>query len=180
MSTARTRARYGRGALVGVCSAVISAAAHGLAGGEVPTGASLTMVIVLCAVAGAIASSVAVDRRGLQVGYLIAALLGGQLLAHLAMTVAACHPPIGPLLSASMLGAHAAGALVCALPIGAAEHLYVVLASVLAWLTVFSVFRPRTAARGRVRWANPPVLQPLLLQSGRGTRSPPWAAGLTY
>jgi len=178
MSTAAARTGNMRGGLVGVCSATISAAAHTVAGGALPSGAALVLVILVCAVVGAAAGRVSADRRGVHTGFLVAALLAGQFLGHLAFAVTASHHHGRPHMSPSMAAAHAVGALVCAVLIGLAEHLYVVATTVLSWLAVYAINRCRPVVRDIRSWANPPVLQPLILNSGGGTRGPPRGAAL--
>jgi hypothetical protein len=178
MSKASTRARHLRGALVGFCSAATSAAAHGAAGGMLPSGASLVLVILGCSMVGALVGTVPTRRGGAQVAFVVAALLGGQLLGHLVLVASSCDGHSGLAVSPGMLVAHGLGALACALLIGAAEHLYVVCASVLSWLTVFCAQLAPPTAGVPPRWVYPPVLQALLLESGGGSRGPPRIPGL--
>jgi hypothetical protein len=98
--------------------------------------------------------------------------------ASLVLVMLACSMVGALAVSPGMLVAHGIGALMCALLIGAAAHLYVVCASVLSWLTVFCAQLSPTTAGDPPRWVNPPVLQALLLGSGGSTRGPPRIAGL--
>jgi hypothetical protein len=173
VNRASTHARLLRGALVGFCSAATSAAAHGAAGGMVPSGASLVLLLLACSMVGALTGSVPTRRGGGQVAFVVAALLGGQVLGHLVLVASSCDGHSGLAVSPGMLVAHGLGALACALLIGAAEHLYVVCVSVLSWLSVFGVRLSQPAAGASPHWVNPLVLQALLLESGGGTRGPP-------
>lgn len=178
MSPAGARAKYMRGALVGLCAAVTSAAAHGAAGGGFPPGGSLILVALACSMAGGLAGTVGTQCGGAHRAVLLGWLLSGQLLGHLALLAAGCYGHEGSVASPTMLGAHLVGALVCTVLIAAAEHLYMVCMSVLSWLIVFFAHRLEPALALRPLWVNPPVLQSVLLTCGGGTRGPPRTAGV--
>jgi hypothetical protein len=174
MSPASSRAKYLRGALVGLCSAVTSAVAHGVAGGELPSGGSVILMALACSVAGGLAGTVG-SRCGATPGAVLAWLVAAQLAGHLTLVGTGCygHDGGGPAMSPTMLAAHCVGALVCAMLIAAAERLYVVCESVLSWLTVFFARLVQPGQAPDPGWVNPPALQAILLVSGGGTRGPP-------
>lgn len=173
MSPASSRAQYVRGVLVGLCSAVTSAVAHGLDGGELPSGGSLILLALACSVGGGLAGTVATPR-GATRRAVLAWLVAAQLVGHLTLVGMGCYGHDGGLaMTPTMLAAHCAGALVCAVLIAAAERLYVMCASVLSWLTVFFARYIQPPQALLPSWVSPPVLQSILLVAGGGTRGPP-------
>ena len=175
MSTPVARARWVRGALVGVCSAVLTAGAHTAAGGALPRGSALVVAALVCATAGGAIGGVRLTGRRTRPAAVIAALTVAQLLGHLVL--AGGHHHVGGAgFTPAMIAAHLAAAVVLGIAISAVEYAYVVAASVLRWLRLFA-----TAATGPVapvrRWAtNVVVVQPVLPHPGLGMRAPP--AGL--
>jgi hypothetical protein len=135
----------------------------------------LVVLTLACATVGAGAAGIGVERRHAQLVALTAALSTGQLLGHIALTLAASHHSHGLMMTAPMLVAHAAAAVGLALLISLAEHLYVVCASVLCWLRLVLIDRaaPTPAPRQAVTSI---VVQSILLRSGLGMRAPPQVA----
>ncbi len=171
--SAVVRAGYLRGALIGVCSAGVSAVAHGSAGGPMPSGPALMLLIMACAAVGAAASGVFFARGGCPLLLRVSALAAGQAAGHLALSVSALgHSHCADLLTAQMLAAHGAAVPVCGLLIGLAERLYVVCVSALSWLTVFFIDRSRPVAAAVRRPTKIVVLQSVVSRAV-GTRAPP-------
>jgi hypothetical protein len=165
VSTVTSRAGALCGVLVGACSGLFAMAAHAAAGGAVPTGPTLVLVALVCALAGA-------DGEAQAPG-LIFAVGAGQLLTHVALAVTGGHHgghEVAP--SAPMLLAHASAAVALGLLICLVAHLYRVCATVLCWLILTSVHRGRPTAPRRHRTTSV-VVQSLLLRSGLGMRAPP-------
>lgn len=111
-------------------STALAIAAHGLAGGDVPSASALTLLIAVCSAVGAITGTLPVLTRGPLP--LIAALGAGQLAAHTTMTLSVhSHSPSPALFPGlAMLGAHVVATLVCATLVLAAERLFGVLTRV--------------------------------------------------
>ncbi|GAA4489136.1 hypothetical protein GCM10023094_50250 [Rhodococcus olei] len=169
-----------RSASVGASTVTVAIAAHGAAGGGLPTSSSLLLLAGVATVLASLTTAVPVLRRG--VIALVPVLAVGQLAAHLALAVGHGHhaavAAVGPLAAwAPMLGAHALALIVCAALIAAAERvgprteaaLRAVVAALLAtppvverprvWLPVTDV-HPVTApvCRGAEPRRGPPVL----------------------
>lgn len=126
MSRRATReARLVRGLLVAVWGAGLATTGHVLAGGEVPTHPAVLLLVLLAA-----AACTALSDREWSFGRLLVALGGVELLVHLAM--AAGHGgmagPSAPTAAGAsgwtMLGAHAAAALLSAWGLRHGETLY--------------------------------------------------------
>lgn len=179
MSSPTTRAGWLRGALVGACSALITAVAHAGGGGEPPQGGALVMLVAVCAIVGAAVAKVALEGRRTRVAIVVATLCVGQLLSHATLVLAGAHHlHAGLVPTAPMLTAHAVAAVALGVLIGAVEYLYVVAASVLRWLRLFATGSHRPAVRTAVpRPANTVVVQNFLRLSGLGMRAPPVRAG---
>lgn len=101
----------------------------------------------------------------------MAALAAGQVLGHLTLAVGGHHGAASP--GVRMLMAHVAATALLGLLIGLAEYLLVVGESVLGWLRLILVLRARVAFAGLPRYANPVVVESILLQAGLGMRAPP-------
>lgn len=158
------------GALVGACSILLTAVAHGAAGGDLPTGAGLAMLAVVCATVGAIVG--AGHRRPGVLG-LVAALSVGQVLGHLTLVATSGHHSEHALMpSAPMLAAHAVAAVVLGLMICLAAHLYVVCASVLCWLSLVLLDRSQPPSQ-QPRRPRPIAVRSVLIRSGLRMRAPP-------
>lgn len=173
MSTAAARAGAFCGALVGVCSALLTAVAHTAVAGTLPSGAAAAMVLLVSAAVGAVSGAAAISRSETPAAPLAAALVSGQVLGHVALSLA--HGGHDLLPSAPMLAAHAAAAVALGLLISLVTHLYVVCASVLCWLSLVFIHRGRPAARP-ARVTKVVVARPVLLRSGLGMRAPPSTA----
>lgn len=174
MTRPTAHARHLRGALVGLCSALLTVLAHTAAGGALPAGAPLMLLIIVSATTGAASGMLTLDGRAAAFTALIAALGTGQLLGHLTLSLAAHHGH-GLGLTSGMLALHAIAAIGLGVLIALAEHLYLVCASVLCWLRLILVNRRRVP--GSARWfaATSVVAQSILLVSGLGMRAPPRA-----
>lgn len=173
MSTPSTRAGLLRGALIGCCSALVTAFAHAAGGGGNPTGSALVALVGVCALVGMSVGTVNLGGRHGRVKLAIAAMCAAQLLGHLVLTVVGGHHHSGGLLSTPMLALHVIAAVVLGLLIGAVEYLYVVCSSVLSWLRLFAtdVYTPSIASARR--HSNIVVVEPALLRAGLGMRAPP-------
>lgn len=171
MSTPAARARYLRGGLVSACSALLTGAAHGAAGGSLPGSGALTLLLVGCATVGALTATLTTGHRAARAAVLVAALGAGQFIGHFALTLTAGGHGHG--LTALMVAAHAAAAVALGLLIGLGEYLYLVARSVLCWLRL--VLRPagRTPDRSPLRAARHVAAQSVLWCSGLGMRAPP-------
>ncbi|AQA05234.1 hypothetical protein BVC93_25730 [Mycobacterium sp. MS1601] len=160
-----------RGVLVGVCSALVTGAAHAAGGGSV-SGATLVVLALLCGTVGAGTS--AVRAEGPMVGILIPAIALGaaQVMGHVVLTLAAHHTGHAGATTAAMLVAHLVGTVALAALIGIVEFLYRSAGSVLCWLRPVAIHRGRPrAAAFRARAVI--VARPVLLRSGTGMRAPP-------
>ncbi|MDG4664774.1 hypothetical protein [Mycobacterium sp. 236(2023)] len=175
MRSPKTRARWARGALVGLSSAVLTVGAHAAAGGGLPHGSALVLTLLLCATVGALAGSVHLEGHAARWAAITSALASAQFLGHAALTVTGHHHGgfdmgLGP----SMIAAHAGAALILGAAISAAEYLYVVCASVLCWLRLFAQSSTRPAIRVRRRVTKVVAVRPVLA-TGLGMRAPPSA-----
>lgn len=175
MQTPKARARWARGALVGVSSAAMATGAHAAAGGGVPRGSALVLVLLLCATVGAMLGALRVEGRAAKWIATTTGLGAAQMLGHLVLAFAGHHHDGGELAPGpSMIAAHAVAAVILGGVICAAEYLYVVCSSVLCWLRLFALRALRPVARVRRRVTNVVVLRPVLA-TGLGMRAPPSA-----
>ncbi|MCV7422149.1 hypothetical protein H7K45_16490 [Mycobacterium yunnanensis] len=172
MSSPATRAKLLRGVLVGGCSALLTAFAHTVGGGDLPAGAAVPTLLLVCATVGAFASRVPRIGRHADVAALVAALGGAQLLGHVALIVDGGHHGAVNT-SGSMLAAHAGAAIVLAVLINFSEWLYVLASSVSTWLRLVVV--DRSPARVTQAWQPVDVGVPPVRwwRSGLGMRAPP-------
>ena len=177
MSTSAKHAARLRGGLVGACSALTATVAHTAAGGMAPTSSPLIVLLLLCAALGAAVGGLNPQTRPVKTGLLIAGLGAGQLLGHFALAMSGGHHHAASLLTAPMIGMHAAAAVGLGLVIGMAEYLFVVGASVLSWLRIFATARIRPLVRELWRPSNVVVARPVLLHAGLGMRAPPSVPG---
>jgi len=172
VSSPAARAKLLRGALVGGCSALLTALAHTVGGGGLPAGAALPTLLLVCATVGAAASRVPRTGRRADVVTLATALCAAQLLGHVALLVDGGHHG-AVTTSGSMLAAHAGAAIVLALLISVSEWLYVLASSVSTWLRLVAV--DRSPARVTQSWQPVDVGVPPVRwwRSGLGMRAPP-------
>ncbi|MGE2832846.1 hypothetical protein [Mycobacterium sp. SMC-4] len=175
MSTTRSRARWLRGALVGVCSAVATCGAHAAGGGHVPSGSALIAVGLVCAIVGSALAGMALEGRRLRLVTVICALVAAQFLGHLTLVIAAAHHHGGLGMSWSMAAAHLAGAVLLGAAITAVEYLYLVCISVLCWLRLFAATRRQPAGPRRPVEPRQSFVQSALCATGLGMRAPPHA-----
>lgn len=138
-----------------------------------PASSPLIVLLLLCAALGAAVGGVNPQARWVKTGLLIAGLGAGQLLGHFALATVGGHHHATALLTAPMVGLHAAAAVGLGLVIGLAEYLYVVCASVLSWLRIFAAARIRPSVRELWWPSNVVVARPVLLRTGLGMRAPP-------
>lgn len=134
-----------RGGFVGALAAGTTLAAHGLAEGAVPDGGALVLLVLGCAVVGTVAG---MPVRG-RVGATAVVLVAGQSLGHLLLVAAGHHH--GPIVTGSMLAAHASAAVVSAVLVVLAERLCRSISSVGQWLVrlvaaVWAAIEPPTTA----------------------------------
>lgn len=145
-----------RGGAVGIVTAALAVAAHGMAGGGWPEGAALALLVVVSIGVGAMT---AVPGRST---VLIPALMGGQLLAHMVLSLSGM-PGMAHshslLPSAAMIAFHSVASVVAALLIAAAERLYGPITSILRAVLALLTPLPDDSAVGRVSMsvALPPI-----------------------
>lgn len=177
MNTPSSRAGILRGALVGTCSALVTALAHAAGGGGLPTGSAPIELLIVCATIGAGVGALGAERRCARLTMAVSALAAGQGLGHLTLAgvgghhhadQAASHP-------LQMLALHASAAVVLGSLIAAVEYLYLICVSVLSWLRLFATASIDPAPAAPTRRSNVVVRRPVLLGSGLGTRAPPRA-----
>ena len=140
-----------RGGAVGSVTAALAVAAHGIAGGGYPSGSALALLPVLSIGIGAMT---AVPRRST---LLLPALMVGQLLAHIALSMGgmadSMHEHHTLLPSTAMMAFHAAASVVAALLIAAAERLYGPITSIIRAVLALLTPLPDGSAVGRVRFS---------------------------
>ncbi|CCQ14345.1 Hypothetical membrane protein [Rhodococcus sp. AW25M09] len=141
-----------RGGAVGSVTAALAVAAHGMAGGGYPHGSALALLVVVSIGIGALT---AIPRRST---VLLPALMGGQLLAHVALSLTDMSGSMSEhqhslLPSAAMIGFHAAASIVAGLLIAAAERLYGPITSVVRAVLALLAPLPDGSAVGRVRFS---------------------------
>ncbi|MGV9949906.1 hypothetical protein [Rhodococcus aetherivorans] len=163
-----------RGAFVGSTSAAVSVAAHGLAGGEIPSQSSVVLLIAACAAFGAAVSAIRPSRL---LPALVLTLGAGQIVGHTVLTLTAEHAH-GPGLSPAMLGVHAAALVVSAALIRAAEQGCAAALGVLRRI-VAAVLTPPPAHAPL--WVATPshrarLVLRVLVSAQAGTRGPPRTA----
>lgn len=175
MNTPESRARWVRGGLVGVCSAVLTATAHTFAGGQLPRGSALIVAMLVCATVGAGAARPVLDGRRARVIGVAGALSAAQVLGHLAFVVAGghVHTAIALGFTPAMVAAHVGAAIVLGAVIAAVEYLYVVCVSVVRWLRIFAALAVPPRARRLDRDVKTVVAESVLGSYGLGMRAPP-------
>ena len=175
MNTPKSRARWVRGGLVGACSAVLTAAAHTFAGGELPRGSALIVVMLVCATAGAVVARPPLDGRHARFVGVTGALSLAQILGHLTFVVAGGHVHSAAAfgLTPAMAAVHVGAAAVLGAAIAAVEYLYVVCVSVLRWLRIFATLGLRPRVRRLHRAVKTVVAESVLVTYGIGMRAPP-------
>jgi len=180
--------------LVGATVAALAVAAHGLADGGYPGSAALTLLLFTTVGVGAIASLLPVPSGISSRTALLAVLGGGQLAAHVALSVAGGHGSMGsmgmghestgptgtllaalPLPAGAMTVAHALATLVCTVLIIAAERLYSLVSQAIR--TITGRARPPVPQTGPGRWpAHSPISYRFLRAGALGSRAPPVSA----
>ncbi len=174
MGTPKSRARWLRGGLVGMTSAVMTIGAHAAAGGGIPSGGALVISLLACATVGTMVGSLRLAGRSGRRLVTATALCAAQLLGH-AILVAAGHQHAGNVqdLSASMAATHLAAAAILAVAITAVEHLYLVCASLLCWLRLFAAAEGASVTHVLRAVAGGFVAHSALRCPGLGMRAPP-------
>lgn len=174
MGTPKSRARWLRGALVGVTSAAMTVGAHAEAGGGIPNGGALIISLLACATVGTMIGCLRLEGRGASWLATTAALCAAQLLGH-ATLVAAGHQHADSALglSPSMAATHIGAAVILGVAITAAEHLYVVCSSVLCWLRLCTAATRAPVSQALRAFTSNVVAQSVLRCSGVGMRAPP-------
>jgi hypothetical protein len=156
---------------------MVTTAAHTGGGGTGPHGGALILLLLVCATAGAAVGGMKMDNRPVRLIGVVVALCVTEFFGHLVLVLAGGfhHPGASTLgLTPSMLGAHAAAAVVLGIAITAVENLYVVAESVLRWLRLFAAaVSPHAVERRLCRPANVPAVQSVLRCTGLGMRAPP-------
>jgi hypothetical protein len=173
MSTPAGRARIMRAVLVALFSVLLTAMAHTAAGGPVPNGGSVPLLVAVSSAVGAIVGAMSPDPRLGSAAVLTAALGVGQLLGHLTLSVSSHHHGYEALLTTPMLAMHVVAAVVLALLISLVEYLYRVCASVLCWLRLFLVHSGPPSCRPLRNATADVAVQAILLRTGLGMRAPP-------
>ena len=120
MNVPRSGAATVRGALVGACSGAVVVAAHGVGGGDLPSGDALVLLAGAGALVGTCVRTVPTAPAA-RLALLTVVLGIGQAAGHLALAVGAGHVHDAGLTSA-MFAAHAVAAVICAVLIAAAER----------------------------------------------------------
>ena len=156
-----------------MCAALVTAAAHAGAGGGVPTGGALVLLLVVCATVGAAVGGIRLEGRVARAALVIGALAAAQALGHVMLTVGGHHEHTGWLMTAPMLMLHVLAAVGLGLLIDAVDYLFAVCGSVLCWLRIFTAGHIRPAAGQGWRSTNVIVARPVLLRTGLGMRAPP-------
>jgi hypothetical protein len=162
-----------RGGLVGLCAALVTATAHTGAGGGVPAGGALVLLMVVCATVGAAVGGITLEGRVARAALVVGALGAAQVLGHVMLTVGGHHDHTGWLMTAPMLTLHVLAAVGLGLLINAVEYLYAVCGSVLCWLRIFAAGHIRPAGGQGWRPTNVIVARPVLPRAGLGMRAPP-------
>lgn len=136
-----------RGGAVGIVTAALAVAAHGMAGGGWPDGSALALLVVVSIGVGAMT---ALPRRSTVL--LLPALLGGQLVAHIALSLGGTADMHNHSLlpSTAMIAFHAAASVVTGLIIATAERLYGPITSIVRAILALLTPLPDGSAVGRV------------------------------
>ncbi|MCJ0979111.1 hypothetical protein MTX35_15470 [Rhodococcus sp. ARC_M12] len=135
-----------RGGAVGIVTATLAVAAHGMAGGGWADGSALALLIVVSIGIGAMT---ALPERSTVL--LLPALMAGQLLAHIALSLGAAEMHNHSLLpSTAMIAFHAAASVIAGLMIAAAERLYGPITSIVRAVLALLTSLPDGSAVGRV------------------------------
>jgi hypothetical protein len=159
-----------RGAAAGLLTAALAVAAHGGAGGGVPTGTAVVLLAVLATTVGGLAAT---SARTADVRALLALLAASQMVGHVMLSVDGhSHgAPASP--GPAMLGAHAAAVAAGAALIAAGDRLCRAVSRAVE-VTVRAIVppvpgRPVLATAG----ADQPMRSALLLAASVSHRGPP-------
>ncbi|WP_099042499.1 hypothetical protein [Mycobacterium neglectum] len=159
-----------RGVATGLLTAALAVAAHGAGGGAIPNGAVTSLLAVLAATAGALATTI--PQTGTP-RCLLGLLAASQLLGHLLLSTADHHhvgsaaPP-----AAAMLATHLLAIVAGAILIGVGERLWRALSVAVRGVVRIGyavAARPMTVARR----ADQPLRSALMLAASVSHRGPP-------
>lgn len=117
-----------RGGFVGALCGATTLAAHGIAGGAVPGGASIVVLVLAC---GALGLAAGIPRRT-PVAHLALILAAGQATGHLLLVLSAHHH--GPVVTVPMVAAHVLAAVLGAALVAVTERIYRGLTSASGWI----------------------------------------------
>ncbi len=162
-----------RGAATGLLTGALAVAAHGAAGGVVPSGAPAALLCLLAASLGAVAGTA---RRASELPVLLGLLAAGQVIGHV-MLAAAGHTHGGsPHTAPAMLAAHAIALTAGAVLIAGSERLCRALSCALRSCTRTGLTLPAAAAATPVLSADQPLHSTLLVAVSISHRGPPASA----
>ncbi|WP_006242454.1 hypothetical protein [Mycolicibacterium tusciae] len=159
-----------RGVATGLLTVALAVAAHGAGGGGLPNGAAMSLLAVLAATAGALATAI---PHASSPRCLLILLAVGQLLGHLVLSAVDHHhagssaPP-----ATAMLAAHLLAIVAGATLIAVGERLWRALSRAVRAIVRIDcavVARPMTVARR----ADHPLRSALLLAASVSHRGPP-------
>lgn len=157
-----------RGAVVGLVCAGAAVAAHSTGGGELPSSASLVLLVCFGATIGLFAA----HRTG-RLPVLVAQLWLGQLIAHLLLTGMTPHCHISAL-AVPMVMAHTVTAVAVGLGLWSAERLVaLVVSSMRRWVDRVLALPPEPGARRVPVFHGTTALREFLLTGGPPGRGPP-------
>jgi hypothetical protein len=160
-----------RGSAVGLLTATLAIAAHGVGGGAMPTGAATAQLAVLAVAIGALAATTA---RAADARVLLVLLAAGQLLGHLMLETAGHgHAPFTAPPAGAMLAAHLTAISVGAVLIAAGDRLCRAVSRAVR-AAVRSVCLPPSAPRiVSFAAADQPLRSALALAASVSHRGPP-------
>jgi hypothetical protein len=158
-----------RGIAAGLLTAALAVAAHGAADHAVPSGAAVALLAVLSATVGGLSTTMS---RASDARVLLTVLATGQVVGHVALTVAGHHHGAAAAPGSAMLVAHAVALLAGALLIAAADRLCRVVSRVLL-VAVRALARPVPAKPFLIAHTDHPQRSALLLAASMSHRGPP-------
>ncbi|OBG86862.1 hypothetical protein A5699_20360 [Mycobacterium sp. E802] len=169
MTVVRTDSAAGlRGTAVGSLTAALAVAAHGMAGGSLPTGAVAAQLAILAVTLGTIAATVA---RANRVAVLWLLLGAGQLLAHLLMAATSHSHDSWP--GPTMFGAHVVAVSLGAALIACGARLSAAVSRVVRAVAAERGPVPVPTVRALADGADQPLHSALFLAASVSHRGPP-------
>jgi hypothetical protein len=149
----------------------LAVAAHGTAGGGLPSGPTAAMLVLLSVTLGALVATI---RDAFDVRVLVAVLAVGQLLAHVLLGAGGhAHPPTAGAPPLLMLGAHLVAVVVGAALIAAGGRLAAALSRVLVVATRLVRHPVAATSVTAVGSADQPLQSVRLLAASLSHRGPP-------